>query len=462
MMDFYDYALIDVGSRKAYTSSRIVQTIEEVANGLAKFEFPLETRIAIIAKNSFEYIATYHGIRRAGMVPVLINAKLPATKIQQIIQHSDSELIFHDGINATFDVPSINFHTEFSLFLSTDYKNPAPYDPNRPVLQIYTSGSTGEPKGVVISGNSRSWLIDRLTQNVSTCPVLVATPMYHMNGLTNVESCVISGQPLVLMPEFEPREYINCIKKYDVKILKMVPPMMAMILQQTDLLDDTYLNGIQEIVMASAPTSPVLFEKAKVRFPNAHITIGYGSTELGAGIFGSHPSGMHTPEMSVGYPRRSVEYKLVDGILHVKSPTMLTSYHKRDVPLTEDGFFNTGDKFRIDEDGFYFFEGRADDMFVCGGENIYPSEVEEIIERHPAVKEVTVIGLPDPIKGAKPYAFIVGDDGLTEKEIKDFVLANAPAYQHPRAVWFLDKMPLTASNKINRKELKEIARKNMQ
>jgi acyl-coenzyme A synthetase/AMP-(fatty) acid ligase len=173
---------------------------------------------------------------------------------------------------------------------------------------------------------------------------------------------------------------------------------------------------------------------------------------------------MPVPDMSVGYPRKGIEYKLVDDVLYIKSPSMLANYHKRqdlyNTALTDDGFFNTKDKFSVDENGFYFFAGRADDMFVSGGENIYPSEVEEIIESHPAIAEAAVIGLPDQIKGTKPYAFVVTTPGLTitEQEVKTFVLENAPAYQHPRRVWVIDQMPLTGSNKINKAELETLAK----
>ena len=148
-----------------------------------------------------------------------------------------------------------------------------------------------------------------------------------------------------------------------------------------------------------------------------------------------------------------------EGVLEMRCPALMNGYHK--LPdatrkaMTPDGFYITGDVFRRDADGFFFFVGRADDMFVCGGENIYPGEVEKMLERHPAVHQVCVVPLPDELKAHKPVAFVVPRAGakVSEDDIRQFALANAPAYQHPRRVWFLDELPLAGTNKIDRKRL---------
>ncbi len=123
--------------------------------------------------------------------------------------------------------------------------------------------------------------------------------------------------------------------------------------------------------------------------------------------------------------------------------------------LTEDGYYRTGDVFRRDENGFFFFVGRADDMFVCGGENIYPGEVEKILERHPGIHQAAVVPVADELKGQKPIAFVVktANATLDEKDVKEFALANAAAYQHPRRVIFIDEMPLAGTNKIDKRAL---------
>jgi len=121
----------------------------------------------------------------------------------------------------------------------------------------------------------------------------------------------------------------------------------------------------------------------------------------------------------------------------------------------------TGDVFRLDEDGFYYFVGRTDDMFNCGGENVYPGDVERMLENHPAVSQAIVVPIDDEIKGQKPVAFIIPkvDQQPTEEAIKRFALENGPAYQHPRFVWFVEKLPLASTNKIDRGALRELAQR---
>jgi acyl-CoA synthetase (AMP-forming)/AMP-acid ligase II len=146
----------------------------------------------------------------------------------------------------------------------------------------------------------------------------------------------------------------------------------------------------------------------------------------------------------------------------MKCPALMNGYHNRPKlkpPFTPDGFYITGDVFRRDDDGFYYFVGRTDDMFVSGGENIYPTDVERMLERHPDVGQAVVVPVDDDIKGTKPVAFVIPKAGTkpTEDAIKAYALDNAPAYQHPRFVWFVDELPLASTNKIDRAALRKLA-----
>jgi long-chain acyl-CoA synthetase len=141
---------------------------------------------------------------------------------------------------------------------------------------------------------------------------------------------------------------------------------------------------------------------------------------------------------------------------------VMLGYHNRpDVkpPITADGYYITGDVFRRDADGFHYFVGRTDDMFVSGGENIYPADVERMLERNPGVAQAVVVPIDDDIKGQKPVAFIIRKQGhsLDAENVKQFALANAPAYQHPRFVWFVDELPLASTNKVDRGALHRMA-----
>jgi acyl-CoA synthetase (AMP-forming)/AMP-acid ligase II len=237
----------------------------------------------------------------------------------------------------------------------------------------------------------------------------------------------------------------------------------------------TDLSSVEFLRMGSAPVSQSLMDAIHRTLPKAAVTNAYGTTEAGPVVFGTHPKGLPQPEMSVGYPYPEVQLRLIGengkpsdhGVLEMKSPAIMNGYHNRpDIvpPITGDGFYNTGDVFRRDENGFYFFVGRTDDMFVSGGENIFPGEVEKMLETHPDVVQACVVPVEDDIKGTKPVAFVVKREGshINEESLKAYALKNAPAYQHPRSIWFVDSLPLASTNKLDRNALRVLADSKLQ
>ena len=204
-----------------------------------------------------------------------------------------------------------------------------------------------------------------------------------------------------------------------------------------------------------------------ISFHNAVITNGYGTTEAGPIVFTTHPDVRPAPELSVGVAHPHVRLRLVDGangnpsegVLQMRCPALMNGYHNLPEAtakaLTEDGFYITDDVFRRDADGFYYFIGRADDMFVSGGENIYPGEIEAMLERHPDIHQAVVVPVDDELKFKKPVAFVVTRPGAAPSEaaVQQFALANAAPYLHPRRVWFVPEMPLAGTNKIDRQAL---------
>jgi acyl-CoA synthetase (AMP-forming)/AMP-acid ligase II len=337
---------------------------------------------------------------------------------------------------------------------------------------LYTSGSTGVPKGVVLSHQSHLWVVEvRLAgQDLARHRFLIAAPLYHMNALALAKLACAAHATVVLLPQFNARSYIAAIERYRCTWLTAVPPMIAMMLRESELMARTDLSSVEFVRMGSAPVSVSLLHAIKQALPRAAVTNAYGTTEAGPVVFGPHPKGLPQPEMSVGYPHPQVQVRLLDeqrrpaqqGVLEMKCPAIMLGYHNRpDVPtpITPDGFYVTGDVFRRDQDGFHYFVGRTDDMFVSGGENIYPADVERMLERHPAVSHAAVVPIDDEIKGQKPVAFLIlkPGRGANEDEIKRFALENAPAYQHPRSVWFVDELPLASTNKVDRNALHRMA-----
>jgi long-chain acyl-CoA synthetase len=356
------------------------------------------------------------------------------------------------------------------------FLDPGPFDAvvpaaNEPAMFLYTSGSTGTPKGVVLSHQSHIWVVEtRLAPGLDPHRYLIAAPLYHMNALALAKLACAAHATIVLLPQFSAPAYIAAIGKYRCTWLTAVPPMIAMMLRETAALEATDLSSVEFVRMGSAPVSASLMAALRDALPRASVTNAYGTTEAGPVVFGPHPKGLPQPELSVGYPHPLVSLRLIDGdtrdaeqgVLEMKCPALMLGYHNRpDVapPLTPDGFYISGDVFRRDADGFHYFVGRTDDMFVSGGENIYPADVERMLERHPDIAQAAVVPIDDDIKGQKPVAFVIKKPGraLDSEAVKRFALANAPAYQHPRFVWFVDELPLASTNKLDRAALHAMA-----
>jgi acyl-CoA synthetase (AMP-forming)/AMP-acid ligase II len=294
-----------------------------------------------------------------------------------------------------------------------------------------------------------------------------------MNGLFVSAFALAGGASAVLLPQFSAPAYIDAIGRWRCTWLTSVPTMMALVVQEPAHLAATDLSSVRRVAMGSAPLTQGLIDKVNAAFPGAAINNGYGTTETGPVAFGPHPRGLPRPDLSLGYPVPGLGLRLVDGdtldaeesVLQLKTPALMPGYHnlpdRTAEVMTADGYYVTGDVMRRDADGFHYFVGRADDMFVCGGENIYPGEVERMLERHDAIEQACVVPVADEVRGAKPVAFVVPAPGaaLTPEQVKAWALANAPAYQHPRHVELVTALPLAGTNKVDRRALEERARR---
>ena len=482
--DLSKVALIDLGGEtvpREFTFAQLDTKAAGVARALAARGLARGDRIAILSANRTEYLAAYYGIMRAGLVAVPVNFRFPRQTIHFIIADSDAKLVFCDRKRRADcpDMPVVVFGEEgaagFDDFIKPGEFNAVTPVANEPAMFLYTSGSTGTPKGVMLSHQSHIWVVEtRLAPELAHHRYLIAAPLYHMNALALAKLACAAHATIVLLPQFSARGYIEAIGRYHPTWLTAVPPMIAMMLRETDLLARTDLSSVASVRMGSAPVSASLLQALRRALPQAAVTNAYGTTEAGPVVFGPHPKGLPQPELSVGYPHPKVQLRLVDGdsrnavqgVLEMKCPAVMLGYHNRpDVPtpITADGFYVTGDVFRRDENGFHYFVGRTDDMFVSGGENIYPADIERMLERHPDVAQAAIVPIDDEIKGQKPVAFVILKAGRapSEDEVKQFALANAPAYQHPRFVWFVDELPLASTNKVDRVALRRIAKENI-
>ncbi len=479
--DLAKTAIVDLGGEDAprqFTFAELDAMANGVARALGKRGLKRGDRVALLSLNRAEYLAAYYGIMRAGLAAVPVNFKFPRDTIHFILRDAGVKFLFCDTPRTPDcppDIPSVAFGAAFENFL-----DPGPFEavvpqPREPAMFLYTSGSTGTPKGVVLSHQSHIWVVEtRLAPGLDRQRYLIAAPLYHMNALALAKLACAAHATIVLLPQFSAPAYIEAIGRYRCSFLTAVPPMMAMMLREAELLARTDLSSVAFVRMGSAPVSASLMAALRAALPQAAVTNAYGTTEAGPVVFGPHPQSLPQPELSVGYPHPQVALRLVDGgdcnaeqgVLEMKCAGLMNGYHNRPEvppPLTADGCYITGDVFRRDAEGFHYFVGRTDDMFVSGGENIYPADVERMLERHASVAQAAVVPIDDDIKGQKPVAFVIRKAGqaLDETEVKQFALAHAPAYQHPRFVWFVDELPLASTNKLDRAALQRMAREEL-
>ncbi|MEY4599323.1 MAG: hypothetical protein RLZZ445_2120 [Pseudomonadota bacterium] len=467
--------LRDPGSLREHSFAALDAQADAVARGLVRRGLKAGDRICILSLNRVEFVATLLGAMRAGVIPVPVNIKLAAETVSYIAGDAGAKLAFCELAYSHLlppDLSTIAFDDSnaFGDFLDAGPFTPVEPSPDTVAIQPYTSGSTGKPKGVLLSHFGQNWSRRILAHTRGTSEndvILVAAPLYHKNALNAIKQGLTAGATLVLMPQFNVEHYIAAIERFHCTVISGVPTMISMLLARKELLSNTDTTSVRTVMMGSAPSSPQLLADIRVHFPNAEPLVVYGVTEGGPVPLGPHPDNKPRPMGSIGVPYPGTDAKLINGSnanegeLLLKNPGILLGYHnlpEESAKRLKGGWYHTGDVCRRDAEGFYFFVGRTDDMFVCGGENIFPIEVERLLERHPAVHQACVMPFSHELKGQVPYAFIVLRSGQSAKEddLRQFALKNGPVYQHPRRVFFLDQLPLAGTNKIDRDKLRSI------
>ena len=466
-----------------YSHRDLDRAADACARGLSARGLTRGDAVAILSANRAEFLIAFLGTLRAGLVSVPVNHKFSPEIIAFVLEDADVRLVLCDAERArqygsAKNLDRVNFDASgphgFAALL-----DPGLFETVRPedgeiAMVLYTSGSTGRPKGVPLTHAGHLWALRQRTARgwpFTQHRLLVAAPLYHMNALCVSLFSLAGCASAVLLPQFDARQYLQAIERFSCTWITSVPTMLAMCFQEQDVLGRCKLDSVNNVRMGSAPVSPKLLQQTKAAFPGANVMNGYGTTEAGPVVFGPR-QGQNPPDLSVGWPAAGVDVKLKDeagresdqGVLWHRTPAVMPGYlnlpAKTQEVLTGDGWYISGDVFRRDADGAYYFVGRADDMFNCGGENIYPGEVEALLLSHEAVVQACVVAVADEIKGYKPVAFVVREAGsdIDEAQLKAHALANGPAYAHPRTVTFLDELPLAGPGKVDRRTLTDMAR----
>src|SRR5262245_43629108 len=265
--DLDKIAVIDLGgeaSPREFSYADLDRMANSVARVLAKRGLARGDRVAILSANRAEYLAAYYGIMRAGFVAVPVNFKFPRQTIHFILADCGAKLVFCDAPrrpDCLPGLPAICFGGEGSESFDA-FLDPGPFDtvvptPAEPPMFLYTSGSTGKPKDVVLSHQSQLWMVEmRLAADLERHRYLIAAPLYHMNALALAKLACAAHATIVLLPQFIARAFIEAIERYRCTWLTAVPPMIAMMLRERDLLARVDLSSVEFIRLGSAPVSP--------------------------------------------------------------------------------------------------------------------------------------------------------------------------------------------------------------
>jgi long-chain acyl-CoA synthetase len=479
-------AIIDLfGGRERTTTYRELDTrMDRVAAMLARLGIAPGERVGMLVGNRLEFIAFFFGAMRAGAIPVPLNTRLAADTLAFIFRDAGcAAALIEPGCNPNAiaiaqSVPlrhRLLLEDERAGFLSFEAEMarpaapvaPPPLDPDAQAFQPYTSGSTGRPKGAVMTHRGMLWYVEHNQRHWPASPDdrgLIALPLFHKNALRGtVKPMLYAGGSFVLMPAYEPKPYLDALAKYRCTYSRGVAAVFTLVLQHRDYIDTLDLSALRGMTIGSAVVTPELLDAVERALPGVKTSESYGLTE-GGSPFRAPIDGRKVPRGSVGVQAPGVEVKLVDaqgreqpdfGELMIRSPYVCLGYHNQPDVTREklhDGWLRTGDVFLKDADGFYFFKSRVDDMFSCGGENIYPKEVENLLFRHPDVVNAVVAPVTHPVKGFAPAAMVTLREGAdaTADALKAFCIANGPLYSHPRHVAVVAALPLNGAGKIDR------------
>jgi acyl-coenzyme A synthetase/AMP-(fatty) acid ligase len=297
-----------------------------------------------------------------------------------------------------------------------------------------TSGTTGTPKPVYHTHTKICKILETTCAKIprNTDRVLIVSSLSHMSGLSYLLISLYCNHTVYITKRFDLDTVRDCIQKNTITKILTVPTVFEYILTK-----EFFNTSVTNIRVSSSLCKVELLQRIRNSFVNAKVFNSYGISEIAPGLFGFHPKGIDIPDGSVGYPLPNYEYKIVDGILQLK-----TQFDKE--------FRITNDLFTVDKDGFYYCHGRADDLFKCGGYTINPIEIETEIEKIQGVIKAIVVPIADDMKENKPICIIICD--IKTDDINRQL--NLAEYKKPRKYIKVNTLPLNSAGKVDRKKLK--------
>src|SRR5450759_184743 len=426
------------------------------AASLGACAVPVSTRFGeleagfIVGNSDSSFLATIPGFGGVDFLEVVNNIKPSCPKVETVVViGTDDEVARVPGAVSSDELFREASESELADFAEARKG----VDENDTAFMVYTSGPTGVPTGD-----------DRL---------LLDIPINHVGGgVMAIVSMLYTGGCLVILDQFIPQEVLETIEREKITVLGQVGAQYILMMLMPDF-DKYDLSSVRVAVVSAAPTPKEVFVQVKEKF-GMYLTNGFGLSETSGAITFTKAGedSLERLSTSVGVPNQGIEIGILDpqgmylppgevGEICIKGDAVMKGYYNRPdetaLVMTDDGYFRTGDMGYVDPDGYVFIRGRKKEMYIRGGENVYPPEVEEVIQQHPKVLFNAVIGIHDPVMGEVGRAYIVAMPGVepppTEDEIKEWCTERLARYKVPSEIVFRDALPLTPLGKVMKKVL---------
>jgi long-chain acyl-CoA synthetase len=472
-----------IAKEEKLTFAVLNQRVHALAAHLQHEGVKIGDRVGVFLPNSTAIALSYYGTQKIGAVTVILDARLKGKELQGVLRDADLKLlVVHrqllsevtDVFKEMEEIPLwvVGGDGERSFEQKLTVPAMAPRCPSMnaddDALILYTSGTTGEPKGVVLSYKNLAQYPRVMGEMGITDPSTVRgciLPMSHIVGPVVCNEVADKGYTLVIFDQINPVTLLEGIQKYRVSVFEAVPIVFQLILGVRDLSD--YDTSSVKIAAMMGTTVPVpLLRAFKSAQPHIKVIQGYGLTETSPLITLVEPERAETLVGSIGRAVPGVEIKVIDdngqevpageaGELITRGPHVMKGYFRKaeaTAARIRDAWLYTGDVGKREADGYYYHLGRADDMIITGGLNVYPAEVENMIYTYAGVQETTVFPIPDHKRGKVIGAAIVPRPGATivEKEILTFLRANLANFKVPQKIVVRESLPRTSSGKVIR------------
>jgi acyl-CoA synthetase (AMP-forming)/AMP-acid ligase II len=427
---------------------------DEVASGLARRGVVEGDVVALVLPQAPEYMVMYIAAARIGAITAGVNVRLSAPERAAVLATAGPKLVI-DHVDAIDEL----------RVAGTGSRPRLSEDPERPVAIVFTSGTTGTPKGAVFANRQ----LDFITQTDTGGKwggggtTFAATSFAHLGPMTKLPGNLMRGGTTYVLERWRASDALRMIDEHRMSSIGGIPTQVALMLQDPTF-DSHDLSCVRAIVLGGGPATPALIREARERF-GAPVAIRYSCTEAGIGIGTASDGPLEDAEVSVGRPHAGVDLELRDldgevGEVCLRSPAVMAGYWKSPeltaAAITPDGFVRTGDLGWIDDVGRLRLVGRSKEMYVRGGYNVYPMEVERVLASHPAIADVAIAPRADDVMGEVGVAVIVPRDGEsppTVDDLRTYAEDRLARYKLPEDVVVVDALPLTPMEKLDRRAL---------